>query len=108
MASSSRSRSAWVQLYEARNVPGEIEVRSPGRPPAPIPRHKVGFTLSTGEVTELTAWQVRVSKMLGRKASLGETIGILTRICSARFSRMEDTAKIENLAALVDRMIGSE
>ena len=46
MASNSGSnKPAWVQLYEARRLAVEYETRSPGRPPAPIPRRKVGFTL---------------------------------------------------------------
>jgi len=44
------NRNAWVQLYEARRVPNEQEVRSPGRPPGVVPRRKVGLTLSQGEM----------------------------------------------------------
>ena len=40
------NRNAWVQLYEARRVPNEQEVRAPGRPPGVVPRRKVGLTLS--------------------------------------------------------------
>jgi hypothetical protein len=107
MTSSSYSnKPAWVQLYEARNTPVNPEVRPPGRPPGPIPRHKVGFTLSQGEITELETWQERFSGMLGRKVSTGETIGILTRICSARFLRVADEKGEEALVQLVEKMVG--
>ena len=75
-------KSAWVQLYQARQIKADIvESRSPGRPPSPIPRRKVGLTLSQGEITELETWQERFSELIGRKLSTGETVGILTRIC---------------------------
>ena len=49
-------KTAWVQLYQARQIKADItETRSPGRPPSPIPRRKVGLTLSQGEITELEA-----------------------------------------------------
>ncbi len=108
MSNQSSNKPAWVQLYEARNMPVNPEARPPGRPPAPIPRHKVGFTLSQGEVAELESWQERLSSMLGRKVSVGETVGILTRICTARFNRVVGSQEEESLVALVERMIGRE
>lgn len=98
---------AWVQLYEARTQP-QPETRSPGRPPAPVPRHKVGFTLSQGEVSEIAGWQERLSGLLGRKISTGETIGILVRICSARLSTTYGQTTPEGLLQLVEKMIGGE
>jgi hypothetical protein len=98
-------KSAWVQLYEARRIPVEVIARSPGRPAAPIPRRKVGVTLSKGEVSEVNVWQERFSKILGRKVSVGETVGILTRISTARWNRLEDI-KPQDLADLVEKMVG--
>jgi hypothetical protein len=100
-------KNAWVQLYQARQIKADLmETRTPGRPPSPVPRRKVGLTLSQGEISELDAWQQRFSELLGRKISIGETVGILTRICSARLSRMEDSEPIDSLVALVEKMIG--
>lgn len=107
-SSHSPNRSAWVQLYEARRVIAEPETRPPGRPPAPIPRHKVGITLSQGEVNELEAWQERLSSLLGRKVSVGETVGILTRICTGRLARLGEDANVDNLLQLVERMAGTQ
>lgn len=107
-APSFSNKPAWVQLYEARNVPVNPETRPPGRPPAPIPRHKVGFTLSQGEIAELETWQDRFSGMLGRKVSTGETIGILTRICTARLNRVYDPQGEGSLLRLVEQMIGED
>jgi hypothetical protein len=107
MASNSNSnKPAWVQLYEARRLAVEYETRSPGRPPAPIPRRKVGFTLSQGEIRELEVWQERFSRLLQRKVSAGETIGILVRISSARASRLLENGESASLADLVEIMIG--
>ena len=107
------NKPAWVQLYEARRLDMEVEPRTPGRPPAPIPRRKVGFTLSQGEIRELEAWQDRFSRQLNRKVSTGETIGILVRICTARYLRLIDrsdkTPEVNEpsaLVELVEKMIG--
>jgi hypothetical protein len=109
MASITNSnRSAWVQLYEARSVPSEPETRSPGRPPGIVPRRKVGLTLSQGEITEIEHWQDRFSTLMGRKVSAGETVGILTRICTTRLARLGEEPGDEALSALVDRLVGEE
>ena len=102
------SRSAWVQLYEARSVPSEPESRSPGRPPGMIPRRKVGLTLSQGEITELEHWQDRFSKIMGRKVSVGETVGILTRICSARLANLGEELDEQVLSMFVEKLVGEE
>ena len=106
MTDSPNSKSAWVQLYEARRAVGTVKTRSPGRPPAPIPRRKVGLTLSQGEITELDGWQDRFSKLLGRKVSMGETVGILTRICSARMHNVAAEGEPSSLDDIVGLMIG--
>lgn len=101
------NKPAWVQLYEARRSMGAIRTRAPGRPPLPIPRRKVGMTLSKSEVTELEAWQERFSYILNRKVSFGETVGILTRICSARFTQLSSNGSPKTLDRLVENMVGS-
>ncbi|NMC52234.1 MAG: hypothetical protein GYA48_01165 [Chloroflexi bacterium] len=106
---SSSSKTAWVQLYEARSMITEIEVsRTPGRPPSPVPRRKIGTTLSQGEIHELNKWQKRLSDLLDRKVSTGETVGILARVCSARLARIQDQGNPKTLEDLVQRMIGEK
>jgi len=102
------NRTAWAQLYEARRISAAPESRSPGRPPAPIPRHKVGVTLSQAEVFEIEAWQNRFSEMLGRKVSIGESIGILTRICTTRLARLPRKQPFKSLSELVEHMVEEE
>jgi len=46
--------------------------------------------------------------LAGRKVSAGETIGILTRICSSRFAQMGDAKAHKALADLVAELIGIE
>jgi len=107
MSPISRSRNAaWIQLYEARRVFNEPESRPPGRPPAVIPRKKVGLTLSQGEISELEVWQDRFSTLLGRKVSAGEAVGILTRLSTARYQTLAGRGEPETLAQLVEKMIG--
>jgi hypothetical protein len=103
----STPKTAWVQIYEARQLkPEMVESRQPGRPPSPIPRRKVGLTLSQGEISELEAWQERLSALIGRKLSIGETAGILTRICTARLSRFDESVQFNSLVEMVEKMIG--
>jgi hypothetical protein len=104
----SSSKSAWVQLYEARRLTGPAKMRLPGRPPSAIPRRKVGLTLSQGEIVELEAWQERLSNLLDRKLSAGETAGILVRICTARLSHLPADRHFDSLESLVEWMIGKE
>ncbi len=99
-------KTAWVQLYEARRSNVEVSSRAPGRPPSLVPRHKVGFTLSAGEITELEQWQDRLSAMLGRKVSTGETVGILTRMATARWNRLSAKWSAATITELVEKMIG--
>jgi hypothetical protein len=100
-------KNAWVQLYQARQIKADImEARPPGRPPSPVPRRKVGLTLSQGEINELDTWQQRLSEMMGRKVSTGETVGILARICSARLNRVQAGEELTDLVELVDKMVG--
>jgi hypothetical protein len=108
MKTATSDKSAWVQLYEARRSMGTIRTRAPGRPPLPIPRRKVGMTLSKSEVTELEVWQERFSHILNRKVSIGETVGILTRICSARFTHLSSNGSPKALDRLVENMVSSE
>ena len=103
----SQSRNAWVQLYEARRIFNEPQSRPPGRPPSIVPRSKVGLTLSQGEISDLEEWQNRFSNLLGRKVSIGETVGILSRICSVRFAQIENPDHFSDLSQLVESMIGS-
>jgi hypothetical protein len=99
------TKPAWVQLYEARRKPQSIEERMPGRPPGLVPRRKVGVTLSQGEIVELQTWQERFSSLLQRKISTGETVGILTRLASARFTSLEPQT-FNELSDLVELIVG--
>ena len=102
---SSPTSNAWVQLYEARRMINEPQARPPGRPPSIVPRTKVGLTLTKGEVTELEEWQERFSVQLGRKLSVGETVAIHSRICTARQEQNQGKVQSSDLNDLVDRMV---
>ncbi len=101
------SNNAWVQLYQARRITNNPQTRPAGRPPSLVPRHKVGMTLSKGEMGELEKWQQRLSKLLNRKISIGETVGILSRVCSARLALVPGE-KARNLDELVAMLIEGE
>lgn len=105
-----KNLAAWVQLYEARRATKTPQVRPVGRPPSMIPRKKVGVTLSKGEEAELGAWQKRFSSLMGRKVSVGETVGILTRILTARFDALglDHETTLEELADFVRWLVEGE
>lgn len=101
------ANNAWVQLYQARRITSDPQTRPAGRPPSLVPRHKVGMTLSKGEMGELQKWQGRLSKLLNRKISIGETVGILSRVCTARLALIPGE-KARNLDELVSMLIEGE
>jgi hypothetical protein len=57
---------------------------------------------------EMNTWQERLSPLLGRKISLGETAGILARICSARLPKVQNDTDVKSLTELVAIMVGEE
>ena len=104
----SSSKSAWVLLYEARRPTPIMRTRSRGRPPRVTPRTATVIHLTDGERMELNTWQKRLSPLLGRKISLGETAGILARICSARLPKVQYETDVNSLTELVAIMVGEE
>lgn len=99
---------AWVLLYEARRASPPSRTRSRGRPPRVTPRKATVVHLTDGERAEIDDWQDRISPLLGRKVSLGETAGILARICSARLPHINGDFTFANLSDLVRSMVGEE
>jgi hypothetical protein len=99
---------AWVQLYMARRrPPPQARTRPRGRPRRLVPRDKkTAFRLTEGEHTDLKEWQTRLSDLIGRRVSFGETVGILSRICTARWESLQTNNRPASLADLVERMVG--
>lgn len=104
----SSPKPAWVLLYEARRPTPIARTRPRGRPPRVTPRKATVFHLTDGERMEIDTWQERLSPLLGRKISLGETAGILARICSARLPKVDNGKDVNSLADLVSMMVGIE
>lgn len=102
------TKPAWVLLYEARRASPPTRTRSRGRPPRVTPRKATVIHLTDGERSEIDDWQERISPLLGRKVSLGETAGILARICSARLPLINGDLSFENLSELVRSMVGED
>jgi hypothetical protein len=63
------------------------------------------FLLADGECKEIDAWKTRLSKLVGRQVSYGETGGILAQICSDRFSALGIDENDVSLEALVKMMV---
>ena len=99
---------AWVQLYEARRRAPPPRTRPRGRPPMTVPRKSTHIRLSDGERTDILKWQERFSSVLKRNVSLGETAGILARICSDRFNSLDLKEPSGSLLNFVDVMVRDE
>jgi len=98
---------AWVQLYLARRRPPPPErTRQRGRPRRLVPRtDKTTFSFTDGERREIEIWKSKLSVILHRQISFGETIGILAYICSERFEALSaNDLDIESLEAFVGLM----
>lgn len=106
--SNETTKPAWVQLYEARRASPPSRTRSRGRPARVTPRKATVVHLTDGERVEIDSWQNRISPLLGRKVSLGETAGILARICSARLPLINGDLSFDTLSNLVKLMVGEE
>jgi len=102
------SKPAWVLLYEARRPTPTSRTRTRGRPARVTPRKATVIHLTDGERLEMDSWQERLAPLLGRKISLGETAGILARICSARLPKVESDSGVKSLSELVSVMVGSD
>jgi len=63
------------------------------------------FLLADGECKEIDAWKARLSKLVGRQVSYGETGGILAQICSDRFAALGIDENDVSLEALVKMMV---
>jgi hypothetical protein len=64
--------------------------------------------LSDGERGDILNWQDRFSAVLKRNVSLGETAGILARICSERLDSLDTKEPPDSLSELVDLMVSGE
>jgi len=108
---SSSSRFPWTDLIRIRatKVHNQPEPRqTPGRPPMQFQFKKVTTNMTSGDKQALSDWQVRLRPILQRKPSLGETAGILARICEERLNQLELDEDLLDLDELVARMVGLE
>jgi hypothetical protein len=72
----------WTQLYELTRLPPAPK-RSVGRPQeSAFPRSLLGIYLNPDEKKGLLALQKDLKKVLGKKPSYGEVLGIISRIYS--------------------------
>ncbi len=108
----SKSTFSWTMLYEARmtrNAPEAVLPSvSPGRPPRPVPVKTTTVTYTAGDEEAIRIWQVYLTGLLGRKPSMGETAGILARICSERLAALGGDPQPASLAELVGLLVGAD
>lgn len=101
---------SWIVLHEARSKNVQPVVDEPstpiGRPPRPLPVKQTTVTYSAGDEEALKEWQAIFAGLLNRKPSLGETAGILAKLCLERKALIDDGKGYANLLDLVKRMTG--
>lgn len=99
---------SWVLLHEARKKSDPVidEPTSPiGRPPRPVPATKSSIYLTASDQDALHKWQKMLTGILERKPSLGETAGILAKICLSRLQVIDGVDSFESLADLVELLV---
>ena len=105
------SRFPWTELIRIRGtkVSSKPEVKqSPGRPPMQFQFKKLTTTVTSGDKQALITWQERLRPLLQRKPSLGETAGILARICEERIQLLDIDLESLDLEEFVSLMVGEE
>ncbi len=99
---------SWLELYEAKTSDQPIRTTSErprGRPPRVLAAKKRSVYLTSGEEEAINRWQSIFSELFGRKVALGETAGILARICADRFDILSDGESTGEHAG-IDRSAG--
>ncbi len=85
---------SWVMLMESRVArPPEKEpigTGERGRPRLNVATSQTSMTLSKGDREAIEFWQARLSALLDRKVSMGETVGFLARISQERLGTLDE------------------
>ncbi len=85
---------SWVLLMESRVAkPPEKEPTGTGergRPRLNVATSQTSMTLSKGDREAIEYWQGRLSALLNRKVSMGETVGFLARISQERMGALAE------------------
>jgi hypothetical protein len=103
-----RKTFSWLQLYEARYIrtpPTPLPSGSPGRPARAVPVKKTSVTYTAGDEEALLLWQEKFTDLLGRKPSMGETAGLLARICTDRLEWLHPASLPGSLGEFVTLMV---
>jgi hypothetical protein len=103
---------SWALLLESRHAkPPEKEpmlTGERGRPRLNVATSQTSMTLSKGDREAIEFWQERLSSVLHRKASMGETVGFLARACQERLAlTSDDDSAIVTLQDLVQALVGA-
>lgn len=108
MKSDKEERTAWVQMYLAqkRQRRPKAQLSSRGRPAHLLARSRTNAMFYQGDLKLIRKWQERFRIMLGRKPSIGEVAGILTRMAEGRLEVLGLEEIPENLEELARVMIG--
>jgi hypothetical protein len=101
---------SWTMLIESRHAkPPEKEpvlTSERGRPRLNVVTYLTSMTLSKGDREAIEFWQEQLSGVLHRKASMGETVGFLARVCQERMVAVgEGGSPIHTLDDLVQLLV---
>jgi hypothetical protein len=102
---------SWLLLLESRHArPPEKEptggTGERGRPRLNVATYPTSITLSKGDREAIDFWQGQLSTFLGRKVSIGETVGFLARVCQERITALGEAGhQPESLEDLVQSIV---
>lgn len=107
---------SWLMLLESRHGrPPEKEPTGTGergRPRLTVATTQTSITLSRGDREAIDFWQEQLSALIGRKASMGETVGFLARVSQERLTALQEIghipATLEELVQVFVTGVGEE
>jgi len=101
---------AWALLHETKTNQPATSPLPAGRPPRLSPARKSTVHLTSGDEEAIHLWQNVFSEVLGKKVSLGETFGLLARICQERAAMLDlslnDYHGPDRLVDLIQKLVG--
>ena len=101
---------SWVLLLESRHAKSPekepVMTGERGRPRLNVATTQTSMTLSKGDREAIEFWQARLSTVLNRKVSMGETVGFLARVCQERLTTMDESVSpIHTLQDMVQALV---
>ena len=100
--------SAWLELYTVQKsrAPRPAPAAGRGRPPRIGALKQLHSYISEADEELLVGWRDRFARLTGKTITLGETVGLLARICNNRIEMLGLKGDPDSIEALVGLLVG--